>query len=44
MKQLQTGRPRPVALEIPSDVLAQSSDVDLMSEKFSPSKHRRRTP
>ena len=30
MKQLQTGRPRPVALEIPSDVLAQSSDVDLL--------------
>ena len=30
MKQLQTGRPRPVALEVPSDVLAQSSDVDLL--------------
>ncbi len=30
MKQLQTGRPRPVALEIPSDVLAQSGDVDLL--------------
>ncbi len=33
MKQLQTGRPRPVALEIPSDVLAQSSDVDLMERE-----------
>lgn len=30
MKQLRTGRPRPVALEVPSDVLAQSSDVDLL--------------
>ena len=30
MKQLQTVRPRPVALEVPSDVLAQSSDVDLL--------------
>ena len=30
MKQLQTGRPRPVALEVPSDVLAQSADVDLL--------------
>ena len=30
MRQLTTGRPRPVALEIPSDVLAQSSDVDLL--------------
>ena len=30
MKQLQTGRPRPVALEVPSDVLAQSGDVDLL--------------
>ena len=30
MKQLQTGRPRPVAIEVPSDVLAQSADVDLL--------------
>ncbi len=30
MKQLRTGRPRPVALEVPSDVLAQSADVDLL--------------
>ena len=30
MKQLHTGRPRPVALEVPSDVLAQSADVDLL--------------
>ncbi len=30
MRHLKTGRPRPVALEIPSDVLAQSDDVELL--------------
>ncbi len=36
MKQLKTGRPRPVALEIPSDVLAHSSDVDLLEPEVFP--------
>ncbi len=30
MRQLKTGRPRPVALEIPADVLPQSADIDLI--------------
>jgi acetolactate synthase-1/2/3 large subunit len=35
MRQLKTGRPRPVALEIPSDVLAAKADIALVkSEAF----------
>lgn len=33
MRQLKTGRPRPVALEIPADVLPQSSDIDLLERE-----------
>ena len=36
MRQLKTGRPRPVALEIPSDVLAQEGDVDLLEAEVFP--------
>ena len=36
MRQLKTGRPRPVALEIPSDVLSQGGDVDLLEPEVFP--------
>jgi acetolactate synthase-1/2/3 large subunit len=39
MRQMKTGRPRPVALEFPSDVLPKSSNVELMErEEFAKQK------
>ncbi|MCZ6866814.1 MAG: thiamine pyrophosphate-binding protein [Dehalococcoidia bacterium] len=36
MRQLKTGRPRPVALEVPSDVLPKAADVDLLEPEVFP--------
>lgn len=36
MRQLKTGRPRPVALEIPADVLARTSQVELQEPEVFP--------
>ncbi|MFC1935368.1 thiamine pyrophosphate-dependent enzyme [Chloroflexota bacterium] len=36
MRQLKTGRPRPVELEIPPDILAATSDIDLIEPEEYP--------
>ena len=36
MRQLQTGRPRPVELEVPPDILAATADVDLVEPEAYP--------
>ncbi len=38
IRQLHTGRPRPVELEIPPDVLAASADIDLVEPEVYPRK------